>query len=438
MINNKLRKTAAVLLLSFLSHVAFADELTDRSKKLLDQNNAGEAFRLLDSVEGSRAGDPDFDLLFGIAAIDVGENTRGVFALERVLAVQPGNSLARAEIARAYLALGETTIAKQEFEAVQKQGVSPEVSATIDRYLDVVDRLDTVSRTTVRGYVEGSLGYDSNVNAATGKNSIAIPGFGGLPFTLADDSKAKDAPFATLGGGFVVRSPISKEVALVGGLTGVLRTNFGEKKFDNLSGDAYVGIEVTRDKSVFSINAQYNQYELASDRYRTATGLSGQWQFNMDARNQVSAFAQYSDLRYQTQSVRNAERWVAGGAYAHAFRGGEVVYASAYWANERPRENKPWLGFDGFGVRTGGQMNLNAKTVFFASGSIEYRHYDAEDPSFLNARKDTQYDFVIGANYTPARNWKVTPKLTWTLNDSNTELNKYHRETFSVTVRRDF
>ena len=434
LINNVL---AGLLLLA--SQLVSADPLTDQAKNLLDQGQASEAFQLLDPVEGERAGDAGFDLLFGIAAVEAGQNTRGVFALERVLAVQPNNARARAEIARAYLALGETTTAKAEFETVLTQGVPPEAKATIDRFLDAVDRLDNVSRTTVRGYLEASIGYDTNVNAATSKSSIAIPGFGGLPFTLSDDSRAKDAPFATLGGGLNVRTPINSEVALVGGLSGVMRNNFGASEFDNSSIDAYAGVVVARDKSVFSLNAQFNQYELSSARYRTATGLTGQWQYNMDARNQISAFVQYSDLHYQTQEVRDADRWVAGGAFAHAYRGGEVAFASAYLAAERPQERGvSWLGFDGVGVRVGGQMNYDATTVLFAVGSAEYRHYESQDPSFLKTRKDTQYDLAIGANYTPARYWKVTPKLNWTFNDSNTELSEYRRETVSVTVRRDF
>ena len=201
----------AILLAALLPRLALADELTDRAKALIDQGKAAEAFVLLEPQEGARAGEISFDLMLGIAAIDAGQHTRAVFALERVLAVQPNNARARAEIARAYLALGETATAKQEFEAVQKQGVPAEVSATIDRYLDAVDRLDTVSRTTVRGYVEAAVGYDSNVNVAPNRSSVAIPGFGGLPFTLASDSKANEALFATLGGGLNLRSPITHQ-----------------------------------------------------------------------------------------------------------------------------------------------------------------------------------------------------------------------------------
>ena len=160
----------AILLAALLPRLALADELTDQAKALIDQGKAAEAFVLLEPQEGARAGEIPFDLLLGIAAIDAGQHTRAVFALERVLAVQPNNARARAEIARAYLALGETATAKQEFEAVQKQGVPAEVSATIDRYLDAVDRLDAVTRTTVRGYLEASLGYDSNIKETLNKS----------------------------------------------------------------------------------------------------------------------------------------------------------------------------------------------------------------------------------------------------------------------------
>ncbi len=441
MTKNRFRKTLAAVLLAWLSQSVMADQLTDRAKLLLDQGKAAEAFALLDSAEVGRAGDPDFDLLFGIAAVDSGQNTRGVFALERVLAVDPNNTRARAEIARAYLGLGETTAARQEFETVQRQGVSPEVSATINRYLDAVDRVDTVSRTTIRGYLEGSAGYDTNVNVGPNRNTVAIPGFGGLPFTLSSSSKANDAWFTSGSGGVNVRAPVNREVALIGGASSVVRNNYGPDvgQFDSIVGDAYAGVMVTKDKNVFSINAQFNQYILGSDRYRTAGGLSGQWQYNIDARNQLSTFAQYSDLRYQTMQIRDAERWVAGGAFAHAYRGGEIVYAGAYLVKERPRSGTvPWLGLAGLGLRLGGQMNYDAKTVLFANGSIEHRYYGAEDPSFLMTRRDTQYDIALGANYVPARNWKVTPKLSWTSNESNAELYKYHREQVSLTVRRDF
>src|SRR5258708_12393226 len=99
---------------------ALADALTDRAKRLLEQKQPKQAYDLLLPQEGARAGDPEFDYLLGVAALDSGNLERAVFALERVLAVQPNNHLARAEIARAYLDMGERDAARQQFETQRR------------------------------------------------------------------------------------------------------------------------------------------------------------------------------------------------------------------------------------------------------------------------------------------------------------------------------
>src|SRR2546425_555431 len=96
---------AALFLL--LQSLAFADQITDRARLLLQEKNPQAAYRLLEPLESQRAGDPEYDYLLGIAALDSGERERAVFALERVLAVNPNHAQARAEIARAYFEMGE-------------------------------------------------------------------------------------------------------------------------------------------------------------------------------------------------------------------------------------------------------------------------------------------------------------------------------------------
>jgi hypothetical protein len=41
--------------------------------------------------------------------------------------------------------------------------------------------------------------------------------------------------------------------------------------------------------------------------------------------------------RYPSQSIRNAERWVGGGAYAHIFHGGALLFGNAYVVSEKER-----------------------------------------------------------------------------------------------------
>ena len=106
------------LVLSVVSSAGAAD--LEKALGLIAGGNAQQAYELLAAEEEANAGDPNFDYLLGLAALDSGQPGRAVFALERVLAVDPTHARARAEIARAYFQLGELETSRQEFEAVKQ------------------------------------------------------------------------------------------------------------------------------------------------------------------------------------------------------------------------------------------------------------------------------------------------------------------------------
>src|SRR5687768_6269331 len=108
----------ACTLLAFQAQAA--DAVMDQAYKHMQAGNAKAAYALLEPEETARAGDKDFDFLFALAALDVGQNTRAIFALERVLAADPNNARARAELGRAYLAVGEASAARVELNAVRE------------------------------------------------------------------------------------------------------------------------------------------------------------------------------------------------------------------------------------------------------------------------------------------------------------------------------
>ena len=430
-----------LVLLAFLalSNTVLADEVLQQAQMLIQQGKNQAAFKLLAPLEADRAGQPGYDLLLGISAVESGQSTRGVFALERVLAQEPKNARARAEIARAYLALGETDTARAEFDSLKQQGVPDEVARTIDHYLDAVDRIEYTTRTTLRGYFEGTLGRDTNVNVGPNRNAVAIPGFGGLPFTLGKNSRANSDEFLTLGGGLNLRHPLTPSLALTAGANAWQKINADKSEFDTSNVDGNIGLMHSQDKDVLSLTAQYNQFWVDGEGFRSAAGLTGQWQHNLNSRDQLTAYVQYSDLDYTHQPVRDADRWVVGGAYAHALQTGEVLYAGLYGVKEKEKENGvPFLGFDGYGFRVGAQTSASSDLMYFGSFSLEHRRYGGEDPAFLKKRSDNQYDLNLGATYRVSREWSLTPRLSLTKNSSNVDLNDYHREILSVTLRRDF
>ena len=157
------------------SNAASQDATLDRARTLIQTNQGAAAFQLLAPLEEQRAGNVEYDYLLGLAAIDAQQYTRAVFALERVLAVQPNHPQARAEIAKAYFLMGENKAARQEFESARRAS-PPEVAITIDQFLNALDSRERSRRSGVTAFLEAGVGADSNANAGTSATTFAIAG----------------------------------------------------------------------------------------------------------------------------------------------------------------------------------------------------------------------------------------------------------------------
>jgi hypothetical protein len=434
----------AALLLCVVAPARAADETLLRAKAMLDANNAGGAYELLAPLQSERAGDPEYDYLLGVAALNVGRNTEAVFALERVLAVQPNNAPARAQIARAYFNLKETETAKREFETVKGQGVPEDVRISIDRYLDAIDRIADVEGFNARFFLEFVAGYDSNVNGATAINEVAIPAFGNVAFRLDPLSVETPDWFLSAAGGIAVRNALGKALALVGGVSAYKRVNIEEDLFDTGYIDGYLGLTHKVRRDTFTLVGQANAFmvndPIYRHAYREALGGTLQWTHDFNARNQLTGYLQYAALTYPEQAPRDADRYIAGVGYAHAFRTGDVsVYAGLYGGAENARDGAfDYLGYDLGGLRLGGQWGFTGRLYLFGSASAEVRRAHATDPFFQVEREDEQYTAALGLHYLLPREWRLSPQVTYLYNNSNIELNEYDRWQGFLALRRDW
>jgi tetratricopeptide (TPR) repeat protein len=426
-----------LMLLSF-GVGAWADALTDRAKALLQRSDAVGAYKLLLPLEGERAGDAEYDYLLGIAALDAGDPERAVFALERVLALQPQNLQARAEIARAYLAMGEREAAKREFEAVRARQVPSEVRATIERFLSAIAAAE---RTRVDRYLELSFGYDTNVNSATGLSSIAIPFFGGASFSLAPSLTQQDDRFLSLAAGVSFTRKLDLSWSLVGGVSGGMRQNLSQSVFSTDTLDGSLGVRFARGLEAITLGAQGQYFAVDTSTYRTTSGVIGQWQHSFDERTQATLFAQHAALRYQTQPVRNADRSILGVAYAQAFSGeyAPALFASLYGGEEKQvNELFPHLGHKPVGVRLGGQWRLGGGWSLVGALAYEQRKYGGTEPLFLVRREDKQGDLSLGLSYLWRSGTTLLFQLAHTDNSSNIVLNEFERSVASLSARFNF
>jgi hypothetical protein len=427
-----------------LSGSVWADAVTDQAKSLIEAGNSTQAFELLMPLESARAGEEAYDLLLGIAALDSGRHTRAILALERVLAVNPDNVRARAEIARAYFAVGEPKTAREEFEIAKKQGVPEEVAKTIEKFLAAVERVEDEGRTTIKSFVEASIGWDSNVNGATSDSSVAIPGFGS--FALEGANAKQSDGYLGASAGVNVRVPLDARLAVVAGMLTNKRMNDTWSQFDNGSWEGNVGLVVKNDKDVYSATLQAGTNYVENDRYRDVVGLGAQWQHNYDQRNQATVFVQFNDYRYPgsanefVSNPRNAQRWVAGAGFAHALADFKTVFYGSVYAGAENAPDQPTAALDYrlHGLRGGGQYQLSGDIALFASLSFEERKHLDIYGGYGVDRDDATTTAALGLVYSLGKHWKFTPQYQYGQNRSNINYFAYSRESYSMTARYEF
>ena len=429
--------------LLFSAHVvahAEADSVVKNALALVDGGQAQQAYAALEPLETNRAGDPDFDTVFGIAANDTGNYTRAIFALERVMAVQPNNARARAELGRAMFAVGDTRGARTLLQQTKDQGVPVEAAGTIDQFLQAIDRVEEGGRSSWKGFIEAGLGDDTNINSGPGNSIVAVPLFGGLPLTLNPAGVKTGAGFATLAAGVSGRYVIDPRWSLIGNATANSRGHSGSNdQFDTTQTDINGGASYRVERNDYSLVAQYSTYGVNGSRARDSAGLVGEWTYRFDGYRQITSYVQYAHLSYPQQGVRDADRTVVGSTYAHLFPQGLLVFGGLYIGTEKEKAaNVAHLGHDLIGLRIGLQKPLSQSLSLFATLGYEGREFGGQDPLFLVTRKDNQTNFNVGVSWSPAPLWRITPQVAWTRSSSNVAINDFSKRVVSVVARREF
>ena len=354
--------------------LAEVDAVVKNARDLLQKNQARQAFDLLEPLESARAGDPDFDTAMGIAANETGQHTRAVFALERVLSVQPENSRARAELGRALFAVGDLPAARRVLNDTKKDSIPAEAASTIDQFLRAIDRAEESAKSSIRTYVEAGIGYDTNVNSGPASPNVAVPAFGGAVFTLANSAIANKDSFATIGAGVFGRMVIDSRWSLIGGFSANGRGNQtgANSVYNSMQLDANLGASYRYDQHEFSGVVQVGSYDVNGTRARDQAGLVGEWSYKIDKASQVSSYFQYGTLSYPGQSNRDANRTVLGASYAQSITGDLTGFAGAYIGTEKEKNSAfPQLGHKLYGIRLGGQQEITPYLAAF--GNLTYK-----------------------------------------------------------------
>jgi predicted Zn-dependent protease len=217
--------------------------------EFIRQRRPKEALAILTPLAPSLGGNPEFDYLHGVAILDNGRPGEAAASLRRAVEARPSAYAARAELARAFVAMGDLKGARREFETVRNAGELPStIRDAMGRQITAVDSLIAAQmRPRLTGYIEGAAGYDNNVNGGPSSSTLLIPALAFLgPATIAQQARPKASAFAELSAGLAITQPLSDEVAVFANLTGTGRGLASHHEFQT-----GIGGELTRSNLVW-------------------------------------------------------------------------------------------------------------------------------------------------------------------------------------------
>jgi hypothetical protein len=439
------KKNFLVVALALTPLMAQAGPVED-AKVLLMTGKAAEGAALLERDLPQHLEETDYNYLLGIALLDSGKPGAAVFALERALSINPQHGPARAELARALIALTEFDAARRELLQVKQMPMPADVAAKVDGLLTELDRAisDRASQgpgaATFSAYIEGELGYDTNINTATNSSSVMIPLFG-LPASLSGFATAQASWITGVNGGVAVQKRVSDDLDVFGRIDGRFRYHPNQDAFSTSSLAAGGGVRLTRGIDQFSAGLTHMVYYIGQYRNDEQYGVFGQWQRELGRQDVVGVFGQYLSASHPIATALNTEIYLIGGTWTHAyFSKGDPRMTLTLWAadDQERNEQDPTVGRTFYGVKAAGEYSPWENWKAFASLAAQPSRYGGQSPFFSVKRQDSRYDLNAGLAYKPEKTWTLTGQYSYLRNDSNIAINDFSRQQILFTARRDF
>ncbi|MFY0676659.1 MAG: DUF560 domain-containing protein [Neptuniibacter sp.] len=418
-----------------LSSAIKADEI-DHLKSLVDQGDYQQAYALalthLDQLEG----DPAFDIQYGVAAIDSGHISEGVFALDRVLLVEPGNALARLELARAYYMLGQFEKSKHLFEQVKSLSPPDSVVERINLYLAQIDHETSVPPTRFTSFVELLTGYDSNINSGPGGQTTVV--------TLSDSALGRGDPFSQVRLGGAIEHPYSQGGSFNVGFNADLRYYDTEKTEDYRNLTLSGGHTWHGDNQQFLMNFTAQQYALDNEEYRDLLGLNLGWNYQLTKNSILKTFVGLNQLTYEDTDWKDSTQTNLGVNYLYGGTGSwsPIYFAGAFVGQEEP-ETAGVLA-DGqidrvfYGGNLGVQLSPGENVTITPALTYQASDYQGDDWIYNIKRKDDFTLFNLNMAWAMTQSWVMSFNYSYAKADSNIELYEYDRQQVMLGLRYNF
>ena len=410
-----------------------ADEQTQgllrEAQSLLASNQGRRAYDLLSPHEAALAGNSYYDYLLGVAALDSGQNSEAIFSLRRSLAVEPGFSGARMELARAYFDSGNRDLARPLFAQLLTENPPPAVDAVINDYIRAIDARPAIPRSRWNPYLELFAGHDDNANGSTGNQDF-------LGFTLSPNNVQTASSFAEIAAGLDWYKPTSTQFTWVMNLRASHRANpdasfVDASIFNGLFGanwqrDAWFG-RAALDAYWGSRDGSYNESYAGIDLL-FGRQLGERWDVTFGLRG--------GGLRHRDfLEVLDVNRVLYSLGTSYRFANNARISLQAIGGSDSEQQQGSPYGNSKAGGRLSLSVPFGARSLFYASLGTLTTDYDGL--FFGGPREDQQLSGLIQIEFRDVltKGLMLVPRVRYIDNDSDVNLYSYDRTELGLIIR---
>lgn len=380
------------------------------------------------SLKNSRyLGEPDFDYLLGVAALNSQLSAPAVFAFERVVESTPAWYEARLYLIKSYLAANNLPAAHSQSLALINNRSTPEnIKNSATLLLANAQFKQHSPEQVYKQSIQLAYGNDNNVNAGTSEDTILIPNLG--RFLLSPESKSTDDNYVKLSykGHYV--KPLDDENTLTFGVA-TDWYQFNElSQYDrvNTTLSGRFQQQVNKDTRWY-VQANVAPLFLDGDHYRTESSIMGGTAYSFD--KQLSLFSSLSlGVMNNTFDEKLDNTFISlnlGASYTSKkwFQNVGASYKSEYADIDEGDFNSRNIT----SIYYQANMLLAKRWQFLTQAGYQWINYQADHPLFLQPRNDELLIFSGSLKYLINKDLALELAVSYQDKSSDIKLFQYDR-----------
>jgi hypothetical protein len=436
------QRLAMIIALSFLfamPAVAVDEDLLSRASALLENEKNNDAYRLLESEGRRYAGEPDYDYLFGLAALRAGKPGQAVFALERVVQIEPAHAAARMELVAAYMQLGLDQQAQQQLAILETQSPPAAAREAMSRYQDILRPRLSGTPDAVR-LVGLSAGYDSNVGSYP---DMGLD-LGGLLLTVEPIESAYTLLRGTWWEPLRLDDDRRLDFSLHGQLRNYQDSEAGQFDLGLLHAGVLLNATVNAANS-YGLGLQANKLWLDSEAFREHIGARAFLERRLDADLSGQLGLKLFSFRFDPKR-HDYDLYGINGDLEKRWSPKLRTTLLAAIDFEQASENR--FGGDALRLQLGGKIDYRFDQRNQADAKLNWSNTDYRDDYAANTlynpggsdkkRTDNSLELALRWRHLLAREWQLDTELSYRKQDSSVRFYEIDRWSAQLTVLRYF